>query len=81
MLARARPARRRLAAGPRRRPEYGTLAILRGRDLIFFRNRAEGSDETLADLVHQTAMYYEDRLGGSAGSPACVLAASGAERR
>jgi type IV pilus assembly protein PilM len=44
-------------------PEDTTLAILRAGNLIFFRNRpaAEGS---LEDLVHQTAMYYEDRLGG-----------------
>jgi Tfp pilus assembly PilM family ATPase len=45
-------------------PDYGSIAILRGEDLIFFRNRAEGSDESLPDLVHQTAMYYEDRLAG-----------------
>lgn len=61
-------------------PQYGSLAILRGRDLIFFRNRAEGTDETLADLVHQTAMYYEDRLGGSSGFSRVLLAASGAEQ-
>ena len=46
-------------------PECGTIVILRGDDIIFYRNRAEGSEESLADLVHQTAMYYEDRLGGS----------------
>lgn len=57
---------------------YGSIGILRGRDLIFFRNRAEGTDETLADLVHQTAMYYEDRLGGSAGFARVLLAVSGA---
>ncbi len=45
-------------------PDYGSIVILRGPDLIFFRNRAEGSDESLPDLVHQTAMYYEDRLAG-----------------
>ncbi len=48
--------------------------------MIFFRNRAEGTDETLADLVHQTAMYYEDRLGGSSGFSRVLLAASGAEQ-
>ena len=26
---------------------------------------AEESEGTLADLIHQTAMYYEDRLNGS----------------
>jgi type IV pilus assembly protein PilM len=41
-----------------------TLAIVRAGDLIFFRNRTTGPDETLEDLVHQTAMYHEDRLAG-----------------
>jgi len=40
-----------------------TLMVLRGGDLIFFR-KAEESEGTLADVVHQTAMYYEDRLKG-----------------
>jgi hypothetical protein len=42
---------------------YFTLAVMRGDALLFFRNRSveEGS---LADLMHQTAMYYEDRLNG-----------------
>jgi len=47
------------------RPEYTSLAIMRGEHLIFFRNRPEGDEESLADLVHQTAMYYEDRLAGA----------------
>ncbi|MGH9328858.1 MAG: type IV pilus biogenesis protein PilM, partial [Vicinamibacterales bacterium] len=57
-------------------PEDTTLAIVRAGDLIFFRNRpaAEGS---LEDLVHQTAMYYEDRLGG--GGLARVIVAGGAD--
>lgn len=46
------------------RPEYTSLAIVRGPHVIFFRNRPEGDEESLADLVHQTAMYYEDRLSG-----------------
>ena len=46
------------------RPEYTSLAIVRGADVVFFRNRPEGDQETLADLVHQTAMYYQDRLSG-----------------
>jgi Tfp pilus assembly PilM family ATPase len=57
--------------------EYGTLAIVRGDDLIFIRTRAavdatqavdgaaaEGPAD-LTDLVHQTAMYHEDRLEGA----------------
>ena len=41
-----------------------SIAILRGPHLIFFRNRAADTEGTLADLVHQAAMYYEDRLAG-----------------
>ena len=46
------------------RPDYTSIAIMRGGDLIFFRNRGEGEDEALADVVHQTTMYYQDRLSG-----------------
>jgi type IV pilus assembly protein PilM len=45
------------------RPAYTSIAIMRGGDMIFFRNR-EGDEEPLADLVHQTTMYYQDRLSG-----------------
>jgi type IV pilus assembly protein PilM len=58
------------------RPEYTSIAILRERDVIFFRNRPEGSEETLADLVHQTAMYYQDRLDGQ-GFARVMLAGRG----
>jgi Tfp pilus assembly PilM family ATPase len=44
---------------------YTTMAVLRGGELIFFRNREEDSAGGLADVVHQTAMYYEDRLKGA----------------
>lgn len=57
-------------------PDYVTLAILRGPNLIFFRNRAAETDGTLADLVHQTAMYYEDRLSGG-GFERVLLAGGG----
>ncbi len=46
------------------RPEYTSIAILRRGDLIFFRTRPEGEEESLPDVVHQTAMYYQDRLAG-----------------
>jgi Tfp pilus assembly PilM family ATPase len=46
-------------------PEATTLAILRGDRLMFYRQRATLDDEPLSALVHQTAMYHEDRLGGS----------------
>lgn len=58
-------------------PEYGTIVILRGQHLIFFRNRAEGTDESLPELVHQTAMYYEDRLGGGGFSRVMVTGSVG----
>jgi type IV pilus assembly protein PilM len=45
-------------------PDYATLAIVRGKDLIFFRTRQLETYNDLIDLVHQTAMYHEDRLGG-----------------
>jgi type IV pilus assembly protein PilM len=44
--------------------DSASIAILRGPHPIFFRNRPAESEGTLADLVHQTAMYYEDRLKG-----------------
>jgi type IV pilus assembly protein PilM len=58
-------------------PGYNSIALLRGPHLIFFRNRATEADGTLADLVHQTAMYYEDRLKG-AGFSRVILAGAAA---
>ena len=58
------------------RPSYTSLAIMRGEHVIFFRNRPEGDDESLPDLVHQTAMYYEDRLSGQ-GFARVLLGGSG----
>jgi Tfp pilus assembly PilM family ATPase len=46
------------------RPTYTSLAVLRGEHVIFYRNRPEDEEDSLADLVHQTTMYYEDRLSG-----------------
>ena len=56
--------------------DYASIAVLRGPDLIFFRSRAADADETLADLVHQTAMYYEDRLQGTGFSRLMLSGAS-----
>ena len=53
--------------------DYATLAVVRHGTLIFFRNRTTADDVDLADLVHQTAMYHEDRLGGG-GFSRIVLA-------
>jgi type IV pilus assembly protein PilM len=57
--------------------DYTSIALLRGTGLIFFRNRAADTEGTLADLVHQTAMYYEDRLKG-AGFARVILSGAGA---
>ena len=46
-------------------PDYATLTIVRNKDVIFFRTRHLEAEGDLADLVHQTAMYHEDRLGGA----------------
>jgi Tfp pilus assembly PilM family ATPase len=54
-------------------PDYATIVIVRGPHLMSFRTRAADTDGTLGDLVHQTVMYYEDRLKG-AGFTRVVLA-------
>lgn len=46
------------------RPEFTSIVILRGEQVIFFRNRSENDEEQLEDVVHQTSMYYQDRLNG-----------------
>jgi type IV pilus assembly protein PilM len=56
-------------------PEDTTLAIVRSGDLIFFRNRP-ATEGSLEDLVHQTSMYYEDRLGGRGLSRVIVAGGS-----
>jgi type IV pilus assembly protein PilM len=56
--------------------DYATLAVVRGGDLVFFRNRATMGEAELADLVHQTAMYHEDRLGGGGFSRVVLAGAS-----
>jgi Tfp pilus assembly PilM family ATPase len=60
--------------------DYASIAILRGDDLIFFRNRGSETEGTLSDLVHQTAMYYEDRLSGR-GFERVLLAGIAADGR
>jgi len=56
--------------------DYLSVAILRGTDLLFFRHRGSEGEGSLADVVHQTAMYYEDRLQGR-GFTRAVLAGPG----
>jgi type IV pilus assembly protein PilM len=59
--------------------DYASIAIMRGADLMFFRSRGADTEGTLADLVHQTAMYYEDRLQG-AGFSRVMLSGTGPEQ-
>jgi type IV pilus assembly protein PilM len=59
-------------------PDDASIAILRGPHLIFFRNRAAETEGTLADLVHQAAMYYEDRLSGGGFSRVFLTGGAGA---
>jgi type IV pilus assembly protein PilM len=56
--------------------DYVTLAVVRGPNLVFFRNRTIGAEADLADMVHQTAMYHEDRLGGGGFSRVVLAGAS-----
>jgi type IV pilus assembly protein PilM len=60
------------------RPDYTSIAIVRGDVVIFYRNRPEDGQEGLADLVHQTSMYYQDRLEGSGFARAYLAGAGGA---
>jgi type IV pilus assembly protein PilM len=56
--------------------DYVTLAVVRESTLVFFRNRPLGAEGDLADLVHQTAMYHEDRLGGGGFGRVALAGAS-----
>ena len=55
---------------------YSTVAVVRGQDVLFFRTRPAEHIEELVDLVHQTAMYHEDRLGGGGFSRVVLAGAS-----
>jgi type IV pilus assembly protein PilM len=61
--------------------DSASIALLRGPHVIFFRNRANDTEGTLADLVHQTAMYYEDRLQGAGFSRVLLSGAAGGSSR
>ncbi len=61
--------------------EAATLAILRGAHMVFFRHRAGDGEGRLADLVHQTAMYYQDRLAGTGFARVLVAGALPDDRR
>ena len=61
--------------------DYASMAILRGPHLIFLRTRGADAEETLADLVHQSAMYYADRLAGTGFGRVLLSGASTAGER
>lgn len=61
--------------------DYASIAIMRGANLIFFRNRATDSEGTLFDVVHQAAMYYEDRLQGAGFARAFLTGSTTAHAR
>ncbi|MCE2543160.1 MAG: hypothetical protein J4F30_06980 [Acidobacteria bacterium] len=44
---------------------YNSVAVLRGGGLALFSCQPGEGAEDLPNLVHRTAMYYEDRLGGT----------------
>jgi hypothetical protein len=59
-------------------PDYSTLVVVRNGHVIFFRNRpGDAVTDDMGDVVHQTAMYYQDRLGGSHFSRVVLAGASG----
>jgi Tfp pilus assembly PilM family ATPase len=60
------------------RPAYTAIAILRGEHLVFYRSRPEDEGTDLHDLVHQTSMYYQDRLAGQ-GFTRVMLAGRGTD--
>jgi len=58
-------------------PDFATLIVVRGGRVIFYRNRpSEGAATDMGELVHQTAMYFEDRLGGGAFSRVILAGSS-----
>ena len=60
-------------------PSYSTVAVVRDETPILFRNRGAEAEGPLADVVHQSAMYYEDRLEGTGFRRVVVAGAEGTE--
>jgi Tfp pilus assembly PilM family ATPase len=61
-------------------PESTALAIVRQGTLAFYRHRLSVDDEPLGALVHQTAMYHVDRLGGTSFSRVYLCGAAWSDR-
>lgn len=62
-------------------PGYASIAVLRDGALIFFRTRPADATEPVADVVHQTRMFYEDRLEGQGFARAVLVAGQDVEDR
>lgn len=60
--------------------DYSSLAIVREGHVIFFRTRPADAVEQLVDVVHQTRMYFEDRLAGRGFARVLLAGADAAER-
>jgi len=61
-------------------PTSTSLAIVRAGMLAFYRHRSlDDEQDSLSDLVHQTAMYYEDRLAGRGFGRVLLAGAGGSE--
>ena len=58
----------------------GSIAVVRDERLLFFRHMT-GDAGRLDDLVHQTAMYYQDHLEGDGILRAVVVGDDGAEHQ
>ncbi len=56
--------------------DSASIAIMRGADLIFFRNRPADAESSAMDLMHQTAVYCEDRLQGTGFARAFAVGTS-----
>jgi type IV pilus assembly protein PilM len=55
-------------------PGYASVVVVRDGELIFFRTRPADADEPVPDVVHQTRMFYEDRLHGTGFARALLVA-------
>lgn len=60
--------------------DYSSLAIVRDGHVIFFRTRPADAVEQLVDVVHQTRMYFEDRLAGRGFARVLLAGADAAGR-
>ncbi len=53
---------------------YNSAAIVQDGNLALYRSQPGDREADLADLVHRTAMYYEDRLGGAGFTQVLLVA-------